>query len=165
MDNEKGREVTEYKGGSLKERHDGLPSTGLRDEIEIRSYEEELSLSDFLEIIRKRKWTIITVLVLSVVTVLIASLMMTPEYKAEITLEISPDNPKITTFQEVVELDAPQAEFYETQYKLIKSRSLADEVAKDLDLAKNPEFDPDIKGEGFSLIGSFREALLAGQAR
>lgn len=157
LDIEKGREVTEYQGRSLKERHDGLPSTELRDEIEVRSYEEELSLSDYLEIIRKRKWTIITALVLSVVTALIASLMMTPKYKAEITLEISPDNPRITTFEEVVELDAPQAEFYETQYKLIKSRSLADEVAKDLDLVKNPEFDPYIKEKGFSLIGSLKK--------
>ena len=155
MDNEKGREITEYRGRSLRERHDGLPAEAVTG-IEVRSYEEEISLSDFIEILRKRKWIIISTLVLSVATVLIASLMMTPEYKAEITLEISPDNPKITTFQDVVELDAPQAEYYETQYKLIKSKTLADQVSRELQLSKNPEFDPDKKGGGLSLIAFFR---------
>jgi hypothetical protein len=122
LDNGKSREITEYGGRSLRERHDGLPAE-FSQGIEVRHYENELGLSDFIEILRKRKWIIITALVLSVATVLIASLMMTPQYKAEITIEISPDNPKITTFEEVVELDAPQAEFYETQYKLIKSRT------------------------------------------
>jgi capsular exopolysaccharide synthesis family protein len=153
LDNEKRREVTEYSGRSLRERHDGLPAE-LSPGIEVRTYENELGLSDFIEILRKRKWIIITALVLSVVTVLIASLMMTPQYKAEITIEISPDNPKITTFEDVVELDAPQAEFYETQYKLIKSRTLAGIVSKDLELAKKPEFDPDRKGQGTSLIAA-----------
>ncbi len=156
MNNENGREITEYQGRSLKERHDGLPAAEFRRETEIRSFEEEFSLSDFLDILRKRKWIIILVLTLSVVTVLIVSLLMTPEYKAEITLEISPDNPKITTFEEVVELDAPQAEFYETQYKLIKSRSLAEEVSKALDLSKNPEFEPGRKGLLYSLTGSLK---------
>ncbi len=152
MDNGKSREITEYGGRSLRERHDGLPAE-FSQGIEVRHYENELGLSDFIEILRKRKWIIITALVLSVATVLIASLMMTPQYKAEITIEISPDNPKITTFEEVVELDAPQAEFYETQYKLIKSRTLAGMVSKDLGLAKKTEFDPDRNGQSRFLIG------------
>ncbi|HVY55261.1 MAG TPA: polysaccharide biosynthesis tyrosine autokinase, partial [Thermodesulfobacteriota bacterium] len=151
MDNGKGMDITEYKGRGLRERHDGLPAEYSAG-IEVRSYEDDLSLSDFIEILRKRKWIIISTLVLSVATVLIASLMMTPEYKAEITLEISPDNPKITTFQDVVELDAPQAEYYETQYKLIKSKTLAEEVSKDLNLSKNPEFDPDKESGGLSIL-------------
>jgi capsular exopolysaccharide synthesis family protein len=158
VDIEKGREITEYKGRSLRERHDGLPAE-FHTGIEVRAYEEELSLSDFIEIIRKRKWIIVTALVLSVTTALIASLMMTPQYKAEITLEIAPDNPKITTFEDVVELDAPQAEFYETQYKLIKSRTLADMVSKDLELDTNPEFDPDKEGQGLSLIAPLRKVF------
>jgi len=154
VDNEKGREITEYKGRGLRERHDNLPAepgTG----IEVHAYDEELGLSDFIEIMRKRKWIIISTLVLSVATVLIASLMMTPEYKAEITLEISPDNPKITTFEDVVELDAPQAEYYETQYKLIKSKTLAEQVSRALELSKRPEFAPEEKG-GLSPIAFFK---------
>lgn len=73
-------------------------------------------------------------------------------YKAEATIEIAPDNPKITTFQDVVELDTqPQQtdSFYETQYKLIESRSLAEEVISALKLDLHPEFASGEKNSGF----------------
>jgi len=140
VDKEKGRQLSEYERGKLQERRSNLPSTEFQRGYDSYIIEEELSLSDYIDVLRRRKWIIITCFVLSVVTVLLVSLIITPKYRAEITIEISPENPKITSFEEVVELDAPQAEYYETQYKLIKSQSLAKEVAAKLNLPNNPEF-------------------------
>ena len=72
---------------------------------------------------------------------LIITLLMTPKYTAEMTIEISRESDKITNFQGV-NRDASIAdqEFYQTQYGLLQSRTLAERVAAQLKLVDNPEF-------------------------
>jgi len=153
VDKEKGSHLSEYGSRELQERRGNLPSTEFQRGYDSYIIEEEFSLSGYIDVLRRRKWVLISCFVLSVVTALLVSYIITPMYRAEITIEISPENPKITSFEEVVELDAPQAEYYETQYKLIKSKSLAKEVAAKLDLPNNPEFvETDNDKAGFSHI-------------
>lgn len=72
---------------------------------------------------------------------LIVTLLMTPKYTAVTTLEISREADKVTDFQGVAQ-DASVAdqEFYQTQYGLLKSRSLSERVAMRLGLVNNPKF-------------------------
>jgi len=72
---------------------------------------------------------------------LLATLLMTRQYTATTTLEISRESNKITDIQGV-ERDASVAdqEFYQTQYGLLRSRSLAERVAEKLRLADDPAF-------------------------
>ena len=98
------RDVVEYKSNELKEREDYPLSTQVRREYDTH-IEEEPNLRDYIDVILRRKWIVISCLAISVVTVAIASLLMNRIYKAEATIEIAPENPKITTFQEVVELE------------------------------------------------------------
>lgn len=72
---------------------------------------------------------------------LIVTLLMTPKYTAEMTIEISRESDKVTNFQGV-DRDASIAdqEFYQTQYGLLKSRSLAERVATQLKLVDDPRF-------------------------
>jgi len=142
------REVAEYNGKQLREREDYLLSTEVQREYDT-SIAEELSLRDYIGIILRRKWIIISCLAVSVVTVAIVSLLMTRIYKAEATIEIAPENPKITAFEEVIEVAAKQDEFYATQYELIKSKSLAKEVISVLRLDSYPEFAVEEKKHGF----------------
>ncbi|MBF8302546.1 MAG: Lipopolysaccharide biosynthesis protein, partial [Candidatus Dadabacteria bacterium] len=145
------RDVVEYKSNELKEREDYPLSTQVRREYDTH-IEEEPNLRDYIDVILRRKWIVISCLAISVVTVAIATLLMNRIYKAEATIEIAPENPKITTFQEVVELE-PQPQqtdsFYETQYKLIESKSLAKEVVSALQLDLHPEFAVKEKKPGF----------------
>lgn len=162
MDKEKGRHLSKYESRGLRKRHENLPSTEFQRDYDSFIIEDELSLSDYIDVLRRRKWIVISCFVLSVVTALLVSYIITPMYRAEITIEISPENPKITSFDEVVELDAPQAEYYETQYKLIKSKSLAKEVADKLDLSNNPEFaETENDKTGFSYIFSQLGGILS----
>ena len=84
---------------------------------------------------------IIGTVVACVLLGLIATLLMTPKYTAETTVEISREANKVTDFQGVErEASVADQEFYQTQYGLLKSRSLAERVATQLRLVDDPKF-------------------------
>ncbi len=82
---------------------------------------------------------------------LIITLLMTPMYTATTTLEIAREGDRIVNIQGVKgdTTDADQ-EFYQTQYGLLKSRSLAERIAAQLKLVDDPSFFEmfDVKTEG-----------------
>ena len=94
--------------------------------------EEHIDLRDYLRVIMKRRWTIITCFVIIVVTVAIATFTKTPIYRATIKLIIEKENPNVVSIQEVMSVDASGTDYYQTQYKIIESRSIAREVIKRL---------------------------------
>lgn len=163
MEEETKRELVEYKGRELKAKEDYLLSTEVNRGYD-SSTEEEINLRDYIDVLIRRKWVVISCLVVSVITVAIASYLMKPIYKAEATIEIDPDNPKITTFQEVVEVQSQQTDaFYQTQYQLLKSRYLAEDVINALQLDPPDKAE---KGSGFiSSIGSKISDLFSGRKR
>lgn len=86
---------------------------------------------------------------------LIVTLLMTPLYTATTTVEIAREGDRVVNIQGVRQEsgDADQ-EFYQTQYGLLKSRSLAERIATQLKLADNPAFfqmfDVDMDGPIFA---------------
>ena len=72
---------------------------------------------------------------------LVATLLMTPKYTATSTIEISREADKVTDFQGVDrESSFTDQEFYQTQYGLLRSRSLSERVAAQLRLIDDPAF-------------------------
>lgn len=72
---------------------------------------------------------------------LIATLLMTPKYTAVASIEISREADQVTNFQGVErEAGAADQEFYQTQYGLLASRSLAERVATQLRFIDDPKF-------------------------
>lgn len=72
---------------------------------------------------------------------LIVTLLMTPKYTATAQIEIARESSKITDFQGVErETSVADQEFYQTQYGLLRSRSLAERVAVELQLVDDPAF-------------------------
>lgn len=139
--NKPGRQITKVEVMDLDDQH-----TDLRPALNQSDYdlylEETSSLNDYINVIKRRKKVVLACLLISVFIVGIASLMMQKIYQARATVEIAPEDPKVTGFQEVMELKSQaQDEFYETQYKLLTSRSLAREVIDKLELKSHPEFD------------------------
>lgn len=149
MEEEKRKELVEYKGRELKERDDYILSAELQKEY--NAYlEEEINIRAYLEVLLRRKWIIISCLVVSIVAVGIATLMMERLYIATATIEISPEDPKIAPFQEVGESGARKVDFYQTQYQLLQSKTLAKQVIDSfkLDSSQQPELDAE-KNKGF----------------
>ncbi|MDQ0839846.1 GumC family protein [Sphingomonas faeni] len=72
---------------------------------------------------------------------LVVTLLMKPKYTASSTIEISRESERVTKFQGV-DREASEAdqEFYQTQYGLLKSRSLSERVAQQLRLVNDPKF-------------------------
>lgn len=72
---------------------------------------------------------------------LIATLLMTPKYTATTTIEIARDSNRIVNIQDVQQdTSVADQEFYQTQYGLLRARSLADRVAQQLGFADDPAF-------------------------
>jgi len=75
------------------------------------------------------------------VVALIITLLMTPKYTATTTIEIARDSDRIVNIQDVQqETSVADQEFYQTQYGLLRARSLADRVAQQLGFADDPAF-------------------------
>ncbi|QBQ55981.1 GumC family protein [Nitrosococcus wardiae] len=104
--------------------------------------EDEINLLDLWWILVRRKWTVMIFFLIVTTAGITASFLMTPIYRAEATLLIDREPPKVVEYQDIapVESASSREDFYQTQYGLLKSRSLAKRVFEELDLARHPVF-------------------------
>ncbi len=109
---------------------------------------DELDLRELWQVIVKRRWTIFTFTLIVVAAVVVASFLMTPIYRASLTLQIDREDIKIVKIEEVSPVEDGRAQdYYQTQYELLKSRSLAQRVINQLGLAELPPPPPSFLGE------------------
>jgi len=100
---------------------------------------EEIHLRDYLNVILKRK-SIVLLFLISVVTItIILSLMMIPLYRATAVVKIETASPNVLAFK-AVQIDTPGADYYQTQFEILKSRNMAERVIRNLSLDKNKDF-------------------------
>jgi succinoglycan biosynthesis transport protein ExoP len=107
--------------------------------VEPYVYEKRLTIRDLFHILMRRKWILVGCLLAFVAIAAIASMKATPMYKATAQIEIEKEDTKLLSFQEVVQVDTSNVDYYNTQYKILKSRSLAETVAEKLKAARNPQ--------------------------
>ena len=87
------------------------------------------------------RWAIGGIILACLVAGLLATLLMTPQYTATSTIEIARQQDRVIHVQEVrPESNAVDMEFYQTQWSLLRARSLAERVARDLKLADDDKF-------------------------
>jgi polysaccharide biosynthesis transport protein len=94
---------------------------------------ESAGLRDYVEVVRKRKWIIAAVALPLVMLAAAYSLTRSPVYTARGLLLIEQE-PNILTFEQIFQLETYQDEYYETQHRLLQSRSLAVGVIEELAL-------------------------------
>jgi capsular exopolysaccharide synthesis family protein len=102
-----------------------------------------LDLQKYLRIIMRHWLIIASALIVAVAIGLGVTLLTTPIYTATTTIQIDKETARVANMQT---FDAPMSsgpndEFFQTQYGILKSRSLAEATAKDtrLDLARNTQ--------------------------
>ena len=104
--------------------------------------DDEIDLLKLWQTIWRRKWSIITLtFIVMMVTVLIV-LSLTPIYRAATTLLIEQKQAKVVSIEQVYGMDGGGNEYLQTQFELLKARSLAERVVRELNLTVHPEFDP-----------------------
>lgn len=103
--------------------------------------EEAPRLLDYWNVILKRRWAVLSCLLIVFSTVAIGTLKQKPVYQGKVLLEINPEPPSVLNFKEFLQIDTQDVDSYrETQYKILQSRSLAERVVLDLKLYLHPEF-------------------------
>ena len=116
----------------------------LSDIGQVRSYgpaaSEPSQLRDYLFVVLKRKWLILSLCL--VVTSLVAIQMFRQPsiYQAVATIRIEQRQKNILSSPQLVVSAQPDANFWGTQVKLLESPALARQVALTLDLRHNPSF-------------------------
>jgi polysaccharide biosynthesis transport protein len=101
----------------------------------------EPHLLDYVLILRKHQWLVITFLLAVVTIVTIASFKMKPVYVAAARVEVDRDTQNILPFQGNGQDDGSDLESYiETEVKILQSETLALQTIRSLDLGQYPEF-------------------------
>jgi len=104
--------------------------------------EKEVDLLEYWRVIVKRKWVVVTFGGALILFVGIFSFLATPIYKAKTTLLIEEESSRILSIEDEFgyQSRALDLRFYNTQLKLLKSKSLAERVARKMNLLSRPEF-------------------------
>ena len=110
----------------------------------IPEFDDAADIRDYLEIILRRKWLILIILLISIATTFVVSLTMKPQYKANGKIELTIQSPRVTKFEDMAMLGTQiqTREFMQTQLKLLKSETLGDRVIDKLELEHNPALTP-----------------------
>jgi len=98
-------------------------------------------IRQYMRIAVRWRYVILGIIATCIILGLVTTLLMTPKYTALTTVEISRESDKVTGIQGVEqEVSVADQEFYQTQYGLLKSRSLSERVALQLRLVDDPKF-------------------------
>ena len=102
----------------------------------------EPHLLDYVIILRKHQWLILTFLLTVVTVVTIASFKMKPVYLAAARVEVDKESQNMSPFPDSNSYDEfmDMENYLETQTKILQSETLALQTIKSLDLARYPEF-------------------------
>src|ERR1700689_5182577 len=102
----------------------------------------EPHLLDYVIVLRKHQWLILTFLLTVVTVVTIASFKMKPVYEATARVEVDRESQNNLQFQDQNEYEdyMDSEDYIETQTKILESETLALQTIKSLDLGHHPEF-------------------------
>ena len=111
--------------------------------------EPRFQLSNYLYVILKHRWLVLSVMLTTWLIASIGSFLQTPRYRSAALIQI--DRSKINLVQDVTTNDGgSSAELYATQQKILRSRALAQRVAEELALWEHPAFARALEGRGVS---------------
>ena len=127
---------------------DSAPPTDFRRVVNDWQEDEEIQLRDFLDILSRRKWLIITILILLFLSTLIFTLASTRIYQASAVIEVNQETPQVTKFEEVLGSKIQAREFYETQVELIRSKTMINRTIDNMDLLNHSVITQTVFGDG-----------------
>jgi polysaccharide biosynthesis transport protein len=97
-------------------------------------------MRDLAEELWRRRQLVMLFTVSCLAVTLLGSLLAVPRYRAQARVLIEKENPNILSFQQVLDLDTTHDDYYQTQYRILKSRTLAAAVFQKLDLGRDPRY-------------------------
>ena len=134
---------------------------------------KEIDLLEYARVLLKRKWVLVTFAAVLVALAAVLSFTRTPLYRATATLLIDEPGTSMLNIQDVLNSGAYirsdyLGTYFNTQLRLLTSRSLAERVAKKLNIGARAEFRTE-GGAGSGLLAGLKSVItfrwLAGRGR
>lgn len=102
-----------------------------------------LNLVDYLRVLLSQYWLIIGIAIGATSLTFGVSLLLPQKFRATATLQIERDVPKVMNVDNLIPVESPlDRDFYQTQYQLLQSRSLARAVIRKMNLDREPMLKP-----------------------
>jgi polysaccharide biosynthesis transport protein len=105
---------------------------------------ESIQIRDYLSVLLKRKWWIISCVALAFILATYYNMTRIPIYRGTATLQIIQDNTSsLVSTDRKVDLDSGYFavdRFYETQYRLLNSRAIAYRIIDSMNLMEHPQY-------------------------
>jgi len=106
---------------------------------------DNLEINDYLAVLKKRRWTVLTAFLVVFLSVAVATFIMTPVYKASAQVYIDPGANAQYSFQQTP-YTFDSTSYLQTQIGILKSDTIARKVIEKLNLVQQ-------KDDGFNLLG------------
>lgn len=142
--------MTENKDGKFSEAdnslvirdesHKNLPSVDVREVIP--ESQDEIDLRDYLDVLMRRKTTVLSVSLMVFLLAALHTFLATPQFKARGTIRASAQSATVTKFDSLDPKALQTKEFQQTQVELLQSNQLANRVIENLDLMNTATFNP-----------------------
>lgn len=98
-------------------------------------------LVEYWQVAKRWKWVILGIVLGTLIAGAVLTMLMTPLFTANARVEIAREEANVSPVEGVEAAGSRKDfEFYETQYNLLRARSLAERVAAKLRLSRDPEF-------------------------
>lgn len=107
-----------------------------------REDDDEIDLLKLWQTIWRRKWSILTLTVIVMMVTTLIVLSLTPIYRAAATMLFEQKQSQVVSIEQLYGVEGSGNDYLQTQFELLKSRSLAERVVRELNLTEHPEFDP-----------------------
>jgi capsular exopolysaccharide synthesis family protein len=119
---------------------------------------EEPHLLDYARVIVKRRHVALTAFAVVVLLAAVYTFTATPTYEGRVQLLIEADDPNVVNFAKVIDEVQSRQDYYQTQYRLLESRSVAKKTIDTLNLWKHEELTPDPTKRQFTIGNAMRGA-------
>lgn len=118
------------------------PSPALESPPDAPGSAERIDFYQYWRTVKKHRRPIIGIVLLALLFSTLIAYTLTPVYKSTATLLIELNPAKVVSIEEVYGANLANREYLESQYEILKSRTLIEQVVERLKLAQHPEFRP-----------------------
>ena len=119
-----------------------------------------IDLVSIANMLRRRKWLIMTVTALGTAVAALVGMKLTPEYTAKTSVMIDPRQLQVTNIEQVLSGLTVDDSTMATHIGLLQSRDFVSQVMSDLNLFDDPEFNPALtEEETQTALPSFLEPI------
>lgn len=131
-----------------------MPYDAMQSQVE---EEDKIDLRDYWRILVKRRWVVLSVLLIIAVASFLSTILMIPVYRSTVSIQIDNESSRILGYEDFAPSEggfSSAQQFYTTQYEILSSRALSEAVVRNQGVEDHPELTGEIRQR--SLLGELK---------